>query len=181
MRYPITSIDLRPDQDALEQSGGPHKATGPDQRLKRLRFLIDSADSTKKSLNISRMVVQVLKRVHLVELAARYTEETDAPKKKGQPSVKERFTDLLFPETIQYKSKRASKRKKGVSKRKKAKQVSAESDGGGKQEEEGKKQRAKAKEAFQYWLRLGEPLWRITQSFGHGILLLLPDDVTEAR
>jgi hypothetical protein len=57
MRYPITSIDLRPDQDALEQSGGPHKATGPDQRLKRLRFLIDSVDSTKKSLNISRMVV----------------------------------------------------------------------------------------------------------------------------
>jgi hypothetical protein len=59
--------------------------------------------------------------------------------------------------------------------------VSTESDKKSKHKEEGKKQRAKAKETLQYWLRLGKPLWRITQGFGYGILLLLPDDVTEAR
>ncbi|KAH8797029.1 hypothetical protein F5882DRAFT_375186 [Hyaloscypha sp. PMI_1271] len=35
------------------------------------------------------------------------------PKKKGQRSVRDRYTNLLFPETIKYKRKKASRGKKG--------------------------------------------------------------------
>jgi hypothetical protein len=35
------------------------------------------------------------------------------PKKKGQWSIRDRYTNLLFLETIKYKRKKASKGKKG--------------------------------------------------------------------
>ncbi len=52
-----------------------------------------------------------------MELTAKYIEEIEAenaePKKRRRPSVKQRFTDLLFPHTIKCKSKKAKKGKKG--------------------------------------------------------------------
>jgi hypothetical protein len=39
--------------------------------------------------------------------------------------------------------------------------------------------REKAKEKFDYWIRLGEPLASMVQRFGSGILLLLPKKLTD--
>jgi hypothetical protein len=48
--------------------------------------------------------------MHLVELTAMYEEEVKAkeaaPKRRGRPTAKERFIDLLFPNTVKYKSKK---------------------------------------------------------------------------
>jgi hypothetical protein len=57
-----------------------------------------------------------LKRVALAELIGRYIEERDAkrvaPKKKRKTqSLKDRFIDILFLETIKYKSQQLSKKK----------------------------------------------------------------------
>jgi len=111
VRYPVTSINVRPDQDALERSGGPDKIPTRDRRLKQLKFLIEDGLEKEKSLETPRIVLQVSRRGHLVELTAKYMEEIEAEKaalkKRYRPSVKERFTDLLFPHTIKYKSKKA--------------------------------------------------------------------------
>ncbi|KAH6667785.1 hypothetical protein B0J14DRAFT_675784 [Halenospora varia] len=66
-------------------------------------------------------------------------------------SPKDRFTDLLFPET------------KGT-----------EEWG-----EERKEARKKAKAKLSYWISLGEPLARMTQRFGYSILLRLPAKLTD--
>ena len=68
-------------------------------------------------------LAQFSKRVHLAELAGKYIEETKAWKAAEQKrkwgkavrrqSVKERFTDLLFPRTIGWKGQRPGKTKKG--------------------------------------------------------------------
>jgi hypothetical protein len=69
------------------------------RRLKQLKFLIEDGSEKEKSLKAPKWVLQVSKRVHLVELTAKYMEEVEAekaaPKKRGRPSVKERFTNLL--------------------------------------------------------------------------------------
>jgi hypothetical protein len=79
-------------------------------------------------------------------------------------------------ETIKFKSKQASK--KGGNQMSK-KQVSEEK---GKQvsQEEGCPRDA-AKRTLEYWIRLGEPLVRMAQRFGHGIMLLLPENPTDKR
>ena len=147
-----------------------------DRRLKLLRFLIKSEVEIEKSLKTSRIFVRVSKRVYLVELTARYMEENEAkkavPKKRRDRelprlSPMDRFTDLLFPETIKFKSKQASKKRKQVSK-KKGKQVSQKGC-----------PREAAKRTLEYWIRLGEPLVRMVQRFGHGIMLLLPENLTD--
>jgi hypothetical protein len=67
-----------------------------------------------------------LRRIALVELIAKYIEETKAneaavPKKRGRLSIKERYINLLFPYSIKYKRKKKEKKgKKG----KKGKKVS---------------------------------------------------------
>jgi myosin heavy subunit len=177
MRFPNFTIQLRPEQDALEQSGGPQIIPAPDRRLKQLKFLIKDVDekgmSIDNSVKPAKIVLQVLKRVHLVELTAKFKAEKAMPKKKGQPSVRNRYTDLLFPETIKQKCKKASKGEKG-------KEVASEEQK--KQEEERRKKRNQAKKTLDYWTKgLGEPLWRMTERFGYGILLRLPADVTESR
>ena len=67
-----------------------------------------------------------------MELIATYEEEKEtekaAPKRPGQPSVKERFVDLLFLHTIKHKGKKAkegrSDKKVGARKGKRGKKVS---------------------------------------------------------
>jgi hypothetical protein len=78
---------------------------------------------------------QISKRVYLAELIGMYIEETQARKPRPQrkrrktarrQSVKDRFTDLLFPQTIEWKNMRLSKTEHGrqneENPRKKAKQ-----------------------------------------------------------
>lgn len=76
-----------------------------------------------------------------MELTARYMEDTQAEKAasekrrtetkktastKRQPSVKKTYVDLLFPHTINYKSKKARKGKKGTVSDQKSQQASEE-------------------------------------------------------
>ena len=181
VRFPNFTIQLRPEQDAFEQSGGLQIITAPDRLINQLRFRIEGVDENGESIDESvksaKIVLQVLKRVYLVQLTAKFEAEKAAPKKKGQPSVRNRYTDLLFPETIKYKCKKASKGKEG-------KEVVSEEQR--KQEEEGeeerKEKRNQAKKRLDYWTKgLGEPLRIMTERFGYGILLRLPADVTESR
>lgn len=116
VRHPVTSIDVRPDQDALERSAGTDKIPTRDRRLKQVKFILEDGWEKEKSLNVTRIVLQISRRIHLVELTAKYMQEIEAeraaPKKRRQPSVKERYVDLLFPHTIKYKRKKARKGKK---------------------------------------------------------------------
>jgi hypothetical protein len=126
------------------------------------------AEKTVKYLGVA---VRVLKRVALAELIGSYIEEREArravPKKKRKmqlprSSPKDRFTDLLFPETITYEGEQLSEKDKGMQ-----------------MIEEEKSPRLKAKAKLDYWIRLGEPLARMAERFGHGILLLLPKKLTD--
>jgi hypothetical protein len=94
-----------------------------------------------------------LKRVHLVELIAKFEAEKAIPKKKGQWSVRDRYTNLLFPEIIKYKRKKASKGKKGEEVSEEQRKQEKES------EKERKKKRNQVKRTLDYWTKgLGEPL-----------------------
>jgi hypothetical protein len=65
-----------------------------------------------------------------VKLTAIYEEKVKAkktaPKRRGRPTAKKRFTDLLFPHTVKYKSKKGKqlKKEKQLQKGKKDRQVS---------------------------------------------------------
>lgn len=76
--------------------------------------------------------------MHVVELAERYMKEVEAEEaapKQGRPSVMDRVTDVLFPDTIRYKGEG----KKGRA-RTKSKQVCQEER---KQASEQRKERRK--------------------------------------
>src|SRR5258706_317534 len=55
---------------------GPQMITAPDRRVKQLRFLIEDTDEKGKSVENcvkpAKIVLQVLKRVYLVELTANF-------------------------------------------------------------------------------------------------------------
>jgi hypothetical protein len=86
--------------------------------------------------------------------------------------VKDRFTDLLFPETIQYKKGQFIERAKGKEGEKErgtqTRTVDNERD-----------PRQKAKQQFSYWITLGEPLAWMAQCFGYPIIALLHDSLTD--
>lgn len=44
-----------------------------------------------------------------------------------------------------------------------------------------KEVRERAKKTFEYWIRLGKPLWRMSERYGLSILVVLPKEVTETR
>ncbi|KUJ06914.1 uncharacterized protein LY89DRAFT_743550 [Mollisia scopiformis] len=186
VRHPVTSVDIRPDQDALERSGGPDKIPTGDRRLKQVKFILEDGWAKEKSLDIPKIVLQVSRRIHLVELIAKYMEDIEAKKatskkwpieakkttskKRRQPTVKETYVDLLFPHTINYKGKKARKRKKGKKVRdQKGRQVS------------GEEVREKAEKRFEYFIRLGKPLWKMSECYGLSVLAILPKEVTETR
>jgi viroplasmin and RNaseH domain-containing protein len=95
MRNPIPRVDVRVDQEAVKQDRRSQTATPSDRRLTQLKVLISSADEKEKSIKTLGTAVQVLKRMHLVELAERYMEEVKAedatPKQEWRPSVIDRF------------------------------------------------------------------------------------------
>jgi hypothetical protein len=96
-----------------------------------------------------------------VELIGKYIEERVArravPEKRRKKqfprsSLKDRFTDLLFPETIKYKGEQSSKKAQAM-------QVIKE-----------KGPRESTKKQLDYWIQLGKPLARIAQRYGIGLL-----------
>ncbi|KAL5344305.1 hypothetical protein ACLOAV_010734 [Pseudogymnoascus australis] len=110
-----------------------------------------------------KIVARVFKRVYLAELARKYKEETAArkaePKTKSKDnlpvlSVKNRYTNVLFPETITCEGEQQSKK-----------------------EENGPRKKAKGK--LEYWLKSGELVAMMAQRFGIGIILLLPKKLTD--
>jgi len=38
-----------------------------------------------------------------------------------------------------------------------------------------------AKRKLEYWIQLGKPLLKMVQRFGHGILLFLPENLTDKK
>lgn len=89
-----------------------------DQRLRKLKTGIIRLEKTEKAIKSMKMVTRVSKRVYLAELVGKYIEEIEARKaeaKKGRRkslhplSIKNRYTDLLFPETITDNGKQLSK------------------------------------------------------------------------
>ena len=143
------------------QIGSLNTVTTSDQRLRELRDHIERDEESEKSVKVSKRMVGVSKRLHLAELIARFIEERDAwktaPKKRRKPnetrlSPRDRFVNILFPETIKYKGKNISQEKK--------------------------EKRLAAKEKFERWIRCGEPWARMVQRFGYGIILLIPDKLS---
>jgi hypothetical protein len=57
VRHPVTSIDVRPDQDALEQGGGPDKIPTRDRRLKQVKFKLEDGWEKEKYLDIPKIVL----------------------------------------------------------------------------------------------------------------------------
>ena len=182
IRNPVTSIDVRPDQDTLKQSGGPDRILTTDRRLKQLKFILEDSWEKEKSFETPKIVLQVSRRVHLAELVATYEAEKAKPRKEGQPSARQRFVNILFPHTIKDKSAtrkkgEKTKRKKGEKGKKKGKKMNKR-----KGEQLGEQEvRQQAEGAFDYWIRLGKPLWKMSQRYGPPILALLPKEVTETR
>jgi hypothetical protein len=141
-----------------------------DQRLRELKVGIITQEKTEKYIKNMKIVARVFKRVYLAELARKYEEETKARKaepktrsKENLPvlSVKNRYTNVLFPETITCEGKQQSK--------KKGKQLSKEEID----------PREKAKGKLEYWLKLGRFLAMIAKRYGIGIILLLPKKLTD--
>ncbi|PVH67755.1 hypothetical protein DL98DRAFT_542915 [Cadophora sp. DSE1049] len=97
------------------------------------------------------------------------------PKGGRQPTVKERFVNLLFPHTVKHTRKNTAKGKKS---------------GKGKKGRKGRNQtgeqlspeevRAQAEDKFEYWIRLGKPLRKLSQQYGLPFLVVLPKELTES-
>ncbi|RFU23676.1 hypothetical protein B7463_g12661, partial [Scytalidium lignicola] len=154
---------------ASEQIVLPDTPNALDQRLLLLKARIDRDEKVEKTLEYLEIAVRISKRVALAELVGRYIDEREArravPKKRRKTqlprsSPKDRFTDLLFPETVKYSGHLSKDMTTQVSKKEKC-------------------PRAKAKEKLDYWIRLGEPLARMARRFGYGVLSLLPDNLTD--
>jgi hypothetical protein len=168
MAAPLSSLpscsSAAPDLVVTVSSASPS-----DERLKELKKYIVREEEKEKQFKTAKSLARLSKRVYLAELIGKYIEETEArkaePRKKRRKmlrrlSVNDRFTDVLFPETAEWKGEQPSKKK-------------------GKQHKREKNPREKAKQTLEYWIHLGEPLARMVQRFGVGILLRLPKKLTD--
>ncbi|KAH9209197.1 hypothetical protein DL95DRAFT_414071 [Leptodontidium sp. 2 PMI_412] len=128
----------------------------------------------------------------------RFMEEVEAdkaaPKGGRQPTVKERFVNLLFPHTVKHTSKNTGKGKESG---KGKKGENGKKSGKGKRSGKGKKGRkecsqtggqlsleevrVRAEDAFEYWIGLVKPLWKLSQQYELVILVVLPKEVTKTR
>ncbi|KAL5325416.1 hypothetical protein ACEPPN_006541 [Leptodophora sp. 'Broadleaf-Isolate-01'] len=168
-RFPNFTRALGHNQVAVEEIRGTDDIPASDRRSKQLRFLLERLEESIPG-----------------GIAANYEAERVLPRKEGEQSARDKYTDLLFPETIEPEGGKAGKGKKGKGRKgkgrkgkgKKGTEVSEEVS---KQEEERKVKRRKAKKRLDYWKRLGEPLWRMVERFGSGILVRLPADITKTR
>ncbi|KFZ18895.1 hypothetical protein V501_00950 [Pseudogymnoascus sp. VKM F-4519 (FW-2642)] len=161
------SQSLFAEQDTLDDVPS---TSSSDQRLRNLKDGIITLENASKSIKSMEIVSRVKKRVYLAQVAGKYMEETAArkaePKKRREKtlhrlSVKDRYADLLFAETIANNGKQLSKEE--------GNQLLKGESGS----------REKAKEKLEYWMSLGEPLAMMAQRYGIGIILLLPKKLTD--
>ena len=122
-----------------------------DPRPKQLRHYIENWIRWEKSLASSAIVCRISKRIHLVELAALKGQMEGSPE-----AVNNKLTDILFPELVVFQ--RSTKRTSGGSK---------------------DRPYAQAKRKLEYWIRLGMLLLRLVERYGYGVLLLLPESMTD--
>jgi hypothetical protein len=164
-RTPYSSADNP--NNATEGGTGPDIISASDQRNRELKNRIISNEEDEKSIQQWRIAVRISKRVALAELISNYIEERDArravPRKRRkkqlpQLSPKDRFIDLLFPETIKYKGEQLSKMAQVI---------------------KDKGPREDAKKKFDYWIQLGEPLAAMAQCYGIALVALLPKTLTD--
>jgi hypothetical protein len=173
LRYQRTPRSSADDSDDAPEGGTSLDIiSASDQRLRKLKNRIISDEEDEKSIRQWRIAVRISKRVSLAELIGKYIEERDArrvvPKKRRKKqlprsSPKDRFIDLLFPETFKYNGKRLSKMAQGMQVIKK------------------KGPREDAKKKFDYWIQLGEPLAVMAQRYGIALLALLPETLTDKK
>jgi hypothetical protein len=161
---PTPYVSNEANEDISRQIGSLDGAETSDQMLRGLRDYIEKDEKTRNALKVSSRIAQVSERLHLADLIGRFIKERDAwktaPKKRRKPneirlSLRDRFVNGLFPETMTCKGEHIS------------------------QEKEEKQHAAKAK--FEQWIRLGEPWARLVQRFGYGILLLVPHDLSNEK
>jgi hypothetical protein len=161
MRNPTLHVINNANEDICRQRESFDTAKTSDQRLRELRDHIKRDEETKKSHKVLSRKSLVSERLHLAELTGRYIKEKEAwktaSKKRRKPneirlSPTDRFVNVFFPETMMYKGEHISQEKK-------------------------KKWNA-AKEKFWRWIRSGEPWAGMAQRFGYGILLPLPDELS---
>lgn len=57
VRHLVTSIDIRPDQNAMERCGGSDEILTRDRRLKQLGFMIEDGWEKEESLEVPKMVL----------------------------------------------------------------------------------------------------------------------------
>lgn len=122
-----------------------------DPRPKQLRHYIENWIRWEKSLASSAIVCRISKRIHLVELAALKGQMEGSPE-----AVNNKLTDILFPELVVFQ--RSTKRTSGGSK---------------------DRPYAQAKRKLEYWIRLGMLFLRLVERYGYGVLLLLPESMTD--
>ena len=161
IQNPTLCVSNKANEDIPRQIGSLDIVTASDQRLRELKDCIIRDEKTKKSPNVSTRNAQVSERLHLAEMISRFIEERDAwkttPKKRRKRneirlSPRDRFVNVLFPETMKHKGERISQEKK--------------------------EKRHAAKEKFECWIRLGEPWARMVQRYGYFIILLIPKELS---
>jgi hypothetical protein len=164
VRNPTLCVSNKANEDIPRQIGSLDIVTASDQWLRELRDHIERDEETKKSLKVSTRKAQVSERLHLAQLIGRFIEERDAwktaPKKRRKPieirlSPRDRFVNTLFPKTIKYKGEHISQEKK--------------------------EKRLAAKKKFEQWIGCGEPWARMAQRFGYGIILLIPNKLSNEK
>jgi hypothetical protein len=178
-RTPLSSADSY--IDPLEHDVDPGPILASDERLRMLKYCIVRDEKAERTVRNLAVAFRISKRVALAELIGRYIEERDARRAMTKTqrkvlgprsSVKDRFTDLLFPETIQYKKCHFIERAEGKE----------GENGRGTQMttvDNERDPRQKAKQQFGYWITLGEPLAWMAQCYGYPIIALLPDSLTD--
>ncbi len=164
MRNPTLYVSNKANEDIPRQIGSLDIVAASDQWLRELKNYIIRDEETKKSLKVWTRKAQVSERLHLAALIGRFIEERDAwktaPKKRRKPneirlSPIDRFVNVLFPETMQYKGEHISQEKK--------------------------EKRRVAKAKFERWIRCGEPWARMVQRFGYGIILRVPHKLSNEK
>lgn len=155
--------------DAAEADTCLDSVSASHRRLMELKTCIIRNEQEEKSLKLRRLSVRITKRVALVELIGKYIEERDAwratpkrirRKQPSQPSLKDRYTDLLFPEAMKSEDEQLTQTIQTT------------------QVVKDKTLRQEAKKKLDSWIQLGEPLVRIAQRYSIGVVPLLPAGVT---
>lgn len=136
------------DSDALsrlQQVDHLHAVLPSDPRTKQLRHLIDNWETLRSQNKAYGIFYDVARRMHLVELAAKYLEKSDASEATSRETVSDQFVDELFPEAITVQGTTRTSQQK--------------------------KYRAK-KRGLEYWIRVGKLFLEMVKWFGHGVLLM---------